>query len=293
MADSWDLQEGDQIVPGRYAVRRLGGGVRFEVYLALDEHLATTVAIKLLRPDQIDDEAGLDALRIEARALERLSHPSIVRSFAVQLDGPRPHLVLEHLEGPTLRSLVKRYGPLPLEQLVPLTLQMCAALHYMAAEGWVHLDVKPANVVMSMTPKLVDLSIARTIEEAAATPGGIGTFDFMAPEQCTPGDRGVPGPPSDIWGLGMTLYRAVTGKHPFTRPDPIATDPTLRFPQLTEDPKMFPEKVPIGLADLIESCLAKDPAARPTASELAHAFEPAIAAMPRRPVLGRRRPRLR
>lgn len=290
---SWRFVEGDQIVPERHVLRRLGGGERFEVYLATDERLSATVVCKILRPDRTGDAAALRALRNEADALARLAHPVIVRSFGSVLDGPRPHLVLEHLEGPTLRSLARRYGPLPLEQLVPLAVHLCSALHYMAEEGWVHLDVKPANVVMSLTPRLVDLSVARTLERAAALTSSVGTFDFMAPEQCEPGARGLVGPPADVWGLGVTLYRALTGSHPFTRADARAARVEARFPQLVEEPVPLPRKVPTILAEAVLACLRGDPADRPTASGVATALEPMVAAMPRKPILGRRRPRLR
>lgn len=100
--------------------------------------------------------------------LERLQHPVVVRGFDAVLGGSRPHLVLEHLEGPRLSTLVRRHGPLPPEQLIPLALQLCSALHYLAAEGVAHLDLKPANTIMSGSPRLIDLSVAMSAEEDAA-----------------------------------------------------------------------------------------------------------------------------
>src|SRR5665647_3683105 len=97
---SWGFGEGDEIVPGRHAVRLLGGGRRFEAYLAWDDQLLALVVVKALRPDQTDDPAALAELVSEATMLERLRHPVIVRSFDAVVDGARPNLLLEYLDGP-------------------------------------------------------------------------------------------------------------------------------------------------------------------------------------------------
>ena len=123
----WRLAEGDEIVPGRLALQRLGGGHHYEAYLAFDEHLRSIVVAKLVRPHLVNDEHTLAGLEAEAATVARLDHPVIVRGFGAVLDGPRPHLVLEHLEGPRLSTLLRRYGPLPLEQMVPLAMQLSAA----------------------------------------------------------------------------------------------------------------------------------------------------------------------
>lgn len=108
----WRLGEGDEIVPGRHALKRLGGGHRYEAYLAFDEHLHAVVVVKLIRPHLIEDEHTLSGLEAEAEMLARLDHPVIVRGFDAVFDGPHPHLTLEHLEGPRLSTLVRRYGRL-------------------------------------------------------------------------------------------------------------------------------------------------------------------------------------
>src|SRR3954469_14751647 len=111
---SWRLEEGAEIAPGRTVLKLLGGGHLYEVYLVWDERLFAIMVAKLLRPDEVEDEHALRALRREAEALDRLAHPVLLRGFGAVLDGPYPHVLVEHLEGPTLRRLVRRGGPLPI-----------------------------------------------------------------------------------------------------------------------------------------------------------------------------------
>ena len=287
---SWEFEEGTTIAPGRTTLRALGGGNRYEVYLVWDEHLHALMVAKLLRPDQVESESALRDLREEAGVLDRLAHPVLVRGFGAVLEGRHPHLLIEHLEGPTLRRLIRRGGPLPLEQLLPLALHVAAALHYMAAEGVVHLDVKPDNIVMGMPPRLIDLSIVRDLERAARLTRPVGTDAYMAPEQCDPARHpGQIGPPADVWGLAATLWHALSGERPFPRPkaDADSEDPDVRWPQLHAEPAPLPRSVPPELSEVLEAGLRKDPAARPQVAELASSLEPLVAALPRRLKLGR------
>lgn len=287
---SWNFAEGDEIVPGRWAIHKLGGGIRFEVYLATDELLMQTVVVKLLRPDKVEESSSLRALRREVRVLRALAHPMIVRMFDVDVEGPRPHLVLEHVEGPTLRQLIRRSRRLPVEQVAPLALQLSSALHYMGRRGYVHLDVKPANIVMTVTPLLIDLSIARTVARAAALTDPVGTTTYMAPEQCVPGVYGHPGPASDVWGLGMTLYHSIEGMRPFGPGEKDAPTVVERYSQLREQPKPMAPTVPLPLREVVMDCLRKDPDARPTPAEVVERLEPLIGALPVRAKLRRGKP---
>ena len=117
---TWGLQEGDEIAPGRTVLRRIGGGRRYEAMLVWDEHRLAVLVAKVLRPDQATDPGALHDLEREADLLARLAHPVVVRGFGAVLDGRFPHLVLEHLDGPTLDELLARDGALALEQLLPL-----------------------------------------------------------------------------------------------------------------------------------------------------------------------------
>lgn len=275
---SWNLEPGAQIAEGRSILKRLSGGNRYEVFLTWDDRLFAITVTKVLRPDQAEDEHALGELRREVEVLRRLAHPCLVRCFDASLEGQYPHVMLEHLEGPTLRRLIKQQNNIPLEQLLPLALHVAAVLQYMANEGFVHLDVKPSNIVMGVPPRLIDLSIAQSFESAAELRHSLGTDPYMPPEQCDPAAHpGLVGHAADVWGLGATLFHALTGETPFTRGVSRSKDRTERFPQLVEEPKPLPRHVPEPLQELISRMLAKNPAERPAASEVASALEPLVA----------------
>ena len=254
----WNFTEGDEIAPGLREVRLLGGGRRYEAHLAWAEDLRALVVVKVVRPDRVGDPGALEGLRREARMLRHLAHPHLLRSFGCVTDGPRPYLVLEHIEGPRLSTLLRRYG-MSIEQLLPLALNLSAVLHYLAHEGVVHLDVKPSNIMMGGEPRLIDLSVARHVSELHELRSPVGTERWMAPEQLDAERFGEIGPASDIWGLGVTLRAAL------------------------------PERVPPVLRAVVESALAPRPGDRPKAAQLADALEPLVDALPA-PRLGRFRP---
>lgn len=282
---SWEFEQGEPIHPGRVALKSVGGGNRYEVWLVWDEALFALGIAKLLRPDQAADERALRDLSREVEALGALAHPTLVRSFDAVLEGPHPHVLIEHLEGPSLRRLIRRDGAIPLEQLLPLAAHVAGALQYMANCGYVHLDVKPDNIVMGVPPRLIDLSIARTLERAARTAGPLGTDPYMAPEQCV--EEGAPiGPAADAWGLGATLFHAASGEKPFPRGS--GEDGPERFPQLQEAPRELPARLPPALRQLILELLDPDPARRPGCGEVVARLEPLLAELPRKVRLTRR-----
>ncbi len=293
LSTSWELAEGDEIAPGRTALKRLGGGRRYDAYLAFDGHMHAVVVCKVVRPHLVEDDRTLRGLAEEWKMLSRLDHPVIVRGFDAVLHGKRPHIVLEHLEGPRLSTLVRRYGPLPAEQLVPLAVQLCSAVHYLTNEGVVHLDIKPSNTIMGAPPRMIDLSVAVGVDEAAGLRTQVGTDAYMAPEQCDPERLGPVGPAADVWGLGVTLYRAATGELPYSEPSDDESGPLeVQYPQLAERALPVEARIPHEVAEAIADCLAFEPGLRPAPAELAERLEPVLGALPR-PRLSRLKPRLR
>jgi eukaryotic-like serine/threonine-protein kinase len=291
-AEAWGFEEGDEIAPRRLAVKLLGGGERYETYLAWDEHLLALVVLKVLRRHLVEDEHSLHGLAAEAEFVERLRHPVIVRGFGAELEGPRPHLALEHLEGPRLSTVIRRQRRLDPEQLLPLGLQLSSALHYLAEEGVVHLDVKPTNVILGAPARLIDLSIARTAEELQTVTHRIGTDAYMAPEQCDPKRLGPMTSAADVWGMGATLFHGAAGRPPF-REGPRDGSREERFPQLQEEPAPLPQNLDPETAELITACLAYEPKRRPAAAAVAQTLEGLVDALPQRPVLRRFRIRPR
>ncbi|MGH3329935.1 MAG: serine/threonine-protein kinase [Nocardioidaceae bacterium] len=279
--DSWGFAEGDPITADLTAMKLLGGGEAYEAYLAFDDITYAPVVVKVLRPGQVRDQSSLRGLGREVDTLAHVNHPAVVRALRSQVDGERPHVVLEHLDGPRLSSLIRRYGPLPEQQYLPLAIEIASALHYLRRLGYVHLDVKPSNIIMGAPARLIDLSVARTVEAAEALRYPIGTDPYMAPEQCEPPSTGVPGYASDVWGLGATLFEAIAGYKAYDGAPDDATTLEERFPQVAELPFSLPDHVPSDIAKVIYACLEPDPADRPLPHELAEGLQPALERAPR------------
>ena len=280
-SDTWDMSEGDAITAELTAMRRLGGGSAYEAYLAFDEVTFAPVVVKVVRPSRVADEGTLRGLRREVTGLATVNHPVVVRGLRHQVDGERPHLVLEQIDGPRLSTLIRRYGPLQQQQYLPLAIEVASALHYLRHIGWTHLDIKPSNVIMGAPARLIDLSVARPEPEAAALSKPIGTDAYMAPEQCDPPNTGRPGHASDVWGLAATVFEAVAGYRAFDDGDREAADLAERFPQIGDEPYELPAKVPPEVAKTLYAALDKDPVRRPLPSEFAEALEPVLARQPR------------
>ena len=265
---SWSFGSGDEIVPGRTMQTLLGGGERFEAYVAWNHRLMTPTVIKILRPGYLDDERARRSVAKEGELLGRLQHPGLTRLFDMDAAGERPFMEIEYVEGPRLSTLIRRHGRLNPEQAFPLGRQLAATLHFLHAEGILHLDVKPSNIIMGPTPRLIDLSVARRMDRAHLINGFVGTDAYMAPEQADPELWTTIGPKADTWGLGATLYYAIAKRLPHSKGRHEAAG-VERFPQLMETPPPLDHgRHSPGLVELIMDCLQRDPAARPTVAEL-------------------------
>lgn len=278
---SWDLRRGDAITPELTALRLLGGGSSYEAFLAFDEITYGPVVVKVVRPAEVDDPETIYGLEREAQALDIAHHPVVARGLRHDADGPRPHLVLEHVEGPSLAKLIRRHGRLSEQQYVPLAIDLASALHFFRHADVCHLDIKPSNIIMGSPARLIDLSVARPADSAAEISTLIGTDAYMAPEQADPGGRfGVPGHASDVWGIGTTLFHAIAGERPFRYGDRDATDRAESHPQLVDEPAELPGRVDAEVRKVVAACLEKQPADRPLPHEVAEALEPVLARQP-------------
>ena len=272
---TWGFGEGDQIVAHCTVRSRLGGGSHHETYDAIDDRLFAPVVVKIVRPHLVASERVLRDLRREVDLTERLRHPLIVRSLHHAATGDRPYLALEKLPGQPLELILKGGASLPPERVLDLGMGIATVLHYLRFAHVVHLDVNPNNIIMSgRVPRLIDFDLARGAIDAAKLTSSTGAARCAAPEQCDPPHRGRPGPPSDVWGLGITLFRSVAGRFPFPRgvttPD---TAPEARFPQLTDAPRELPDTTPPALREMIMSCLAADPSRRPVPADVFFALQ--------------------
>jgi serine/threonine protein kinase len=256
----------EAIAPGRVTGRRLGGGGEFEVFEVHDAALGRAAA-KVVRPDRLAASGPLRRLAREADLLESLAHPHLPRLLDRGMDAAAPHIVIELVEGPTLRRVIKEHGPVEAHRLVPVAVAVARTLDHLHVSGHVHLDVKPGNVMPARVPKLIDLGLARSVAMAARLTSTAGTNAFLAPEQCLCNTGPVIGPPADVWGLGVTMYEALSGHRPFRAVDWKAV-PAASYPQVSETPRPLRAAVSSELDGLVMACLSADPAARPTAAEV-------------------------
>jgi tRNA A-37 threonylcarbamoyl transferase component Bud32 len=219
---------------GRYRLdARIGHGGMSTVYRAFDTVLERQVAIKLMHREIATDSDQLERFRREARAVAQLNHPHIVTVIDAgewdAQDGPvgietgTPYIVLEHVDGETLKELIRRDAPLDIPTVLAYGIEIARALGAAHTQEIVHRDVKPQNVLLSREggAKITDFGIARTLSEEGLTMDGrvLGTTDYVSPEQAL-GQR-VTGQ-SDVYSLGIVLYEMLTGEVPFKGESPVA-----------------------------------------------------------------------
>ena len=273
-------------VVGSYTIRGvLGSGGMGVVYLAEDKTLGREIALKALAPRLIDDQKGRERLRREARAAASLSHPNIATVYALDEIAGDLYLATEYVPGETLRDELRR-GPLATSRVVETALALASALSAAHDRGIVHRDLKPENVMRTPSGqiKVLDFGVARFLDavddrasQAPLTGDGfvLGTPAYMSPEQL----RGQPADVrSDLFSLGIVLYELLAGVHPFGGRDPASTIARI----LEREPPPIPvlaasgslDDMRDGLADIIQMCLAKIPAARfQSATALLRALE--------------------
>src|SRR5262249_40967530 len=249
---------------GHYEVREVvGRGGMGVVLRAFDEKLHRVVAIKALLPELANTGSARQRFVREARAAAAVTHDHVIDVHAVEDAGPVPYLVMQFIDGLTLQEKLDRTGPLPPKEVLRIGLQVAAGLAAAHAQGLVHRDVKPANILLENgveRVKITDFGLARTVDDASLTQSGFvaGTPPYMSPEQA---NGAKIDPRSDLFSLGSVLYTLCAGHAPFRAETPMAV---LR--RVCEDtPRPLREvnpDIPDWLAALITRLHAKDPAGR-------------------------------
>jgi eukaryotic-like serine/threonine-protein kinase len=253
----------------------LGFGGMSEVHLARDVRLHRDVAVKVLRADLARDPSFYLRFRREAQNAAALNHPAIVAVYdtgeAETAAGPLPYIVMEYVNGVTLRDIVHTDGPLPPKRAIEIIADACQALNFSHQHGIIHRDVKPANIMISTTNavKVMDFGIARAIADGGVsvtqTAAVIGTAQYLSPEQAR-GDS--VDARSDVYSLGCVLYEMLTGEPPFVGDSPVA----VAYQHVREDPvppSQRHEGISADLDAVVLKALAKNPENRyQTAAEM-------------------------
>jgi len=275
-----------KMLANRYRVDTfIDRGGMAEVYKVWDQQRAVHLAMKVLRSDLAEDKAFLRRFTREGHTLEKLQHPNIVRFYGLEQDGDLAFMLMEFIDGTTLRKvLFNAKRALPFQQILAIMRPVCAALHYAHAEGFVHCDVKPANIMVDQDEDvyLSDFGIARMTEGATTTTAtSSGTPAYMAPEQVQGKD---PTPLTDFYALGVVLYEMLTGgERPFSGDTRDATGTTSdkilweHVHKSPPSPRKFNPALSPALESAVMKCLEKDPQKRfQDALDFLQALEKAI-----------------
>lgn len=265
-----------RVLSDRYELgETLGFGGMSEVHYARDLLLHRDVAIKVLRADLARDPSFYLRFRREAQNAAKLTHPTIVQVFDTgeteTEDGPLPFIVMEYVDGETLRDVLRSHGPVSPRQAMTWLADVAAAMDFSHRKGIVHRDMKPANVMIDSTGavKVMDFGIARAINDSSATmtqtSAVMGTAQYLSPEQA----RGIKvDPRSDIYSMGCVLFELLTGEPPFTGDSPVA----VAHQHVHEEPRRpsaLRKEIPPELDSIVMKAMSKNPANRyQTAADL-------------------------
>lgn len=248
---------------GRYEILyRVGGGGMAVVYKAKDILLNRYVAIKVLNESLSNDSEFIRRFSREAQAAASLSHPNVVNVYDVGREGHIHYIVMEYVEGPTLKEYIQENGPLPPEEAVHIASQICDALAHAHENQIIHRDIKPHNILLGYNGrvKVTDFGIARAATSSTITQTGsvMGSVHYFSPEQAR---GGVIGEKSDLYSLGIVMYEMVTGELPFDGDSAIG----IALKHLQEhavEPRELRPDLPDSVNRVIMKALEKDPEKR-------------------------------
>ena len=262
------MSEENVVLNGRYELLdRVGSGGMAQVYKARDLKLGRIVAVKMLHESLTNDPGFLERFQREAHAAANLSHPNIVTVHDIGQDHHRHYIVMEFVEGLTLKQIIRNYNDegkyMPINQALDLTIQVSSGLGYAHRAELVHCDIKPHNVLVTRDDrvKVADFGIARAMSQATQQ-GELsqiwGTPQYFSPEQAA---GQIPTPASDVYAIGVIMFEMLTGRLPFEAESHTAmalkhlhTPP----PHVSE----FNPAVPLQLDQIVDKLLSKEPSGR-------------------------------
>lgn len=262
----------------RYRIKeRIGGGGMANVYLARDIILERDVAIKVLRPEFANDPEFIERFDREAQAATSLSHPNIVNIYDVGDEEEILYIVMEYVDGLTLKEYIIENGPIPVEQALNIMEQLTSAIHHAHVNGLVHRDIKPQNILIDRRGKIkiTDFGIAIALSATALTQTNsvLGSVHYLSPEQARGGKATKK---SDIYSLGIVFYELLTGKVPFSGHSPVSI--ALKHLQHeTPSVRAINDDIPQSVENIIFKATAKDPFHRySSAAEMEEAIKRAL-----------------
>ncbi len=265
------------IIGDRYEIiDKVGSGGMADVYKAKDQRLSRFVAIKVLKPEYSSDKSFVNKFRGEAQSAAGLSHPNIVNVYDVGDDGGLHFIVMELVEGITLKRFIERKGKLEIKEAVGIGIQIAQGMEAAHDNHIIHRDIKPQNIIISRDGKVkvTDFGIAKATNSNTITSNAMGSVHYLSPEQAR---GGYSDEKSDIYSLGVTLYEMLSGKVPF------AGDNTVSVALLHIQGEAMPlreldPEIPISIDKIVQKCMQKRPERRyHSASELINDLKKAIA----------------
>lgn len=258
-----------RILARRYELQELiGGGGMADVYKAQDKLLDRAVAVKILHQQYANDAEFVEKFRREATAAAKLAHPNIVNIYDVGEDGGSQYIVMEYVSGPTLKEVIQQKGCLEPIEAVRIAKEIASALESAHRNNLVHCDIKPHNILVMPDGhiKVTDFGIARAVSASTMTYSGsvMGSVHYFSPEQA----KGtVITTKSDVYSLGVVLYEMLTGQLPFNG----ETSVSIALKHLQEEPvpiRQLNPSIPPVLEAIVQKAMSKDPADRPSSTEL-------------------------
>ena len=252
-----------KVLDGRYEIlEEVGNGGMAVVYKAKDFDTGAVVAVKILREEYLDNEEFCRRFRNESRAIALLNHPNIVKIFDVCNSPSLQYIVMEYIDGISLKDYIEQQRVVRVKEAVHFTTQILRALMHAHSKGIVHRDIKPQNIMLLSNGriKVTDFGIARltTSQTSTITDKAIGSVHYIAPEQA----RGAATDArADLYSVGVMLYEMLTGKLPFDASSAVS----VAVMQLQADPKMprqINPNIPVGLEEITIQAMQKDPNAR-------------------------------